>query len=244
MDNRTCRLDDCTDGKLRARGMCARHYDQWLQGGKPALLPLPPRTGICEDCGSDVEATGARGCIPKTCPPCKVGRQQGASNGWKGRNRATYNAARRAAPYTDADRERHRAWIAANRDRVRAWRRRAYIERQAATSAQYTADYRRRHPGKHVEEENRRRARKLGADSREVSQRDLHRLLVRFGGLCGYCQTRRHEHWDHVIPLSRGGRHAIGNLLPSCAKCNLTKRAMFLAEWRRVVRGLAALKTA
>ncbi|WP_306317623.1 MULTISPECIES: HNH endonuclease [unclassified Streptomyces] len=37
---------------------------------------------------------------------------------------------------------------------------------------------------------------------------------------------------DHVIPLSKGGRHAIGNLMPACMPCNMSKSASFLSVWR------------
>lgn len=78
----------------------------------------------------------------------------------------------------------------------------------------------------------RRKSRKAGARVYAVSGRDLRRLVARFGGVCAYCKVRPHEHFDHVIPLAKGGRHAIGNLLPACSGCNLTKGAKLLAEWR------------
>lgn len=78
----------------------------------------------------------------------------------------------------------------------------------------------------------RRKARKSGARIYEVSGRDLKRLVARFDGLCAYCKKGPYEHFDHVIPLAKGGRHTIGNLLPACASCNLTKAAKLLAEWR------------
>lgn len=38
---------------------------------------------------------------------------------------------------------------------------------------------------------------------------------------------------DHVIPLSRGGRHSIGNMVPSCHPCNMRKGSFLLIEWVR-----------
>lgn len=35
---------------------------------------------------------------------------------------------------------------------------------------------------------------------------------------------------DHVIPLSRGGKHIISNIVPSCPKCNNKKRAKLPSE--------------
>jgi 5-methylcytosine-specific restriction endonuclease McrA len=48
---------------------------------------------------------------------------------------------------------------------------------------------------------------------------------------CIYCGAKA-EHLDHIIPISRGGLHKVGNLAPSCAKCNLSKSAKFVTEWR------------
>ena len=36
---------------------------------------------------------------------------------------------------------------------------------------------------------------------------------------------------DHVVPLSRGGKHEIENLLPACRSCNSSKGAKLLEEW-------------
>lgn len=78
----------------------------------------------------------------------------------------------------------------------------------------------------------RRRARKKAAGVWTVTRRDLERLIARHNGLCAYCGAAEWEHIDHVVPLARNGRHAIGNLLPACSACNLSKGALLLAEWR------------
>ena len=35
-----------------------------------------------------------------------------------------------------------------------------------------------------------------------------------------------------IMPIIRGGRHSIGNLLPACGSCNSSKGAKLLVEWR------------
>ncbi len=53
---------------------------------------------------------------------------------------------------------------------------------------------------------------------------------------CYYCAKRIPStsiHWDHIIPLSKGGQHAVENLCASCESCNLSKSAKPLAEWAR-----------
>lgn len=67
-----------------------------------------------------------------------------------------------------------------------------------------------------------------------VSTRDWLRLLNRHGYRCAYCGERPTKiHMDHVVPLMRGGKHQIGNVLPACAPCNLSKNARLLADWKR-----------
>lgn len=80
---------------------------------------------------------------------------------------------------------------------------------------------------------HRRRLAKATDDSRPVSGRDWRRLVMRYEGRCAYCGERGDLTMDHVIPLSRGGRHAIGNVLPACWSCNCSKRQRLLVEWRQ-----------
>jgi 5-methylcytosine-specific restriction endonuclease McrA len=61
-----------------------------------------------------------------------------------------------------------------------------------------------------------------------ISANEISRL---YKSPCAYCGSAS-EHLDHVIPLSRGGEHRIGNLVGACAKCNLSKNDKFIMEWR------------
>lgn len=66
-----------------------------------------------------------------------------------------------------------------------------------------------------------------------VSLRDWQRLVRRYRGCCAYCGVLASPvSMDHVIPLVKGGRHSIGNVLPACSYCNSTKHAMLLSVWR------------
>ena len=51
---------------------------------------------------------------------------------------------------------------------------------------------------------------------------------------CPYCDVpldRSNRHLDHKEPLSRGGRHTLGNVIPCCKTCNVRKGAKPYAVW-------------
>jgi 5-methylcytosine-specific restriction endonuclease McrA len=50
---------------------------------------------------------------------------------------------------------------------------------------------------------------------REVLRRDHHS--------CQYCGSTRHLTLDHIIPLSKGGKHSWDNVVAACERCNQTK---------------------
>lgn len=83
---------------------------------------------------------------------------------------------------------------------------------------------------------SKRRAAKLSQGAYQVTKRDLSRSLQRAGNRCIYGGEDFTEEnpleWDHVIPISRGGSHSIGNLVPSCRKCNRNKHVKFVSEWK------------
>lgn len=50
---------------------------------------------------------------------------------------------------------------------------------------------------------------------KEILRRDAHQ--------CQYCGNRKQLTIDHVIPLSRGGKHLWNNVVIACATCNCRK---------------------
>lgn len=101
----------------------------------------------------------------------------------------------------------------------------------AAAKRDATRDHYIRNQLRFLEKAERRAAWK-DRDRRAVTARDIRRLFDRFDSRCAYCcKPSDHMEIDHVVPLSRGGRHAIGNLLPACRTCNRRKSARLLIEW-------------
>lgn len=73
-----------------------------------------------------------------------------------------------------------------------------------------------------------------GGGALKVTERDWSRMLHIYRHRCAYCGGGAGEvlEIEHVVPLSRGGRHSIGNIVPACMRCNRTKNSRLLVEWR------------
>jgi hypothetical protein len=49
---------------------------------------------------------------------------------------------------------------------------------------------------------------------------------------CTACLAPGPSTVDHIIPVTRGGAHTIGNLMPLCKPCNSSKHTMLWFEWK------------
>lgn len=108
---------------------------------------------------------------------------------------------------------------------------RARYERERTRRIAYAIDYAQRNP--HVGQAAKRKRKVLlsNAGIFEVTGAQWRRQVRRHNGLCVYCGNPGTT-MDHVIPISRGGAHSIGNLVPACASCNSSKRHRTVMEWR------------
>lgn len=78
------------------------------------------------------------------------------------------------------------------------------------------------------EKSQRRRAYKANVKTYKISKKEIWHF---YNSQCFYCQ-KPSSTIDHVIPLSRGGNHGIGNLVPCCGSCNFSKAGRTVMEWR------------
>jgi 5-methylcytosine-specific restriction endonuclease McrA len=140
------------------------------------------------------------------------------------------------------------AWQRANADRKRAYDaayRESTRDRRQEQSRIWDAEHRRLHPEDGRFRQHRRRARKAANGVFAVTDRDYARLLVLYGDCCAYCRgafdSTNPLEWDHVVPIARGGSHSVGNIVPSCRRCNRNKSKRFVSEWRagKVVSGVS-----
>jgi 5-methylcytosine-specific restriction endonuclease McrA len=136
--------------------------------------------------------------------------------------------------------DRYRRWREANPERAHETAR-ASQERYRAKNRAVLRDRRRRWHAANPERarelgraaERRRRTRLAGGEVLTVTAQDWTALCARYGNRCAYCGAPGPLQKDHIIPITRGGRHAIGNLLPACKSCNTSKGNRLLSEWRR-----------
>ena len=142
--------------------------------------------------------------------------------------------------YRKAHREvakvRQRAYYADNRQHYAD-----YMDQYRKDNPEVTERYIKNNPDKIRLRQSYARLKRRGlkVGKLQATQRSLTRLRLVYQGRCAYCREPlvKSFHWDHVIPLSRGGHNGEGNLVPACARCNLTKHASTIMEWRlRIMR--------
>lgn len=77
-----------------------------------------------------------------------------------------------------------------------------------------------------------RRARKKKVHNAVFSKKELLEHKALFNNQCVYCGCKdKPLTIDHFIPISKGGPHCLGNLVPSCHRCNESKNSKDAEKW-------------
>ena len=240
--DRTCVIHDCAR-EISSFRLCTLHYGRLRKTGttdSPASRRVNlhrmrarsareyPKIGNCSDCVAYFM------CSTNTMTRCSSCQREYERA--RDREYAKANA--------EARRDKARAYYEANRDEIKAKvraryygnleesreRAREYTRRRSEQKRAYDAEYRRKHPERRAFHEQRRQARKR--TQRELfpfTREQLDQRMSMFGHACWMCGGP-FEHVDHVKPLSRGGIHALSNLRPACAPCNISKGARWPFE--------------
>ena len=134
----------------------------------------------------------------------------------------------------------NKAWASQNKERLRCialkWRN-EHIEEARARSREWernNLDYR-----------HRKRAEKLNAT---VNPKAVRKFMLdvrsKTHAVCYYCSktvSTRLIHFDHIVPLSKGGAHRVENLCVACKACNHRKWAHLLKDFVRLGQQLLSL---
>jgi 5-methylcytosine-specific restriction endonuclease McrA len=149
------------------------------------------------------------------CKSCNVRR----ATAWQKQNRDKVNAGyrKRYAQNLEESRENRRI-------RVRRW-----YANHAESQKKRATIYRLAKPEIKRMSQSKRRALKRGNGVFLVTQKDIVKLLQK---PCAACGSLDNQTIDHVIPLSLGGRHSIGNFQTLCASCNSSKHTKTMFQWK------------
>ena len=79
----------------------------------------------------------------------------------------------------------------------------------------------------------RRRARRVKAAGNDLTEDQWAQLQQAWGG-CAYCHRITVDlQRDCVLPISRGGRYTLDNVVPACRSCNASKGNGEVTAWMR-----------
>lgn len=125
----------------------------------------------------------------------------------------------------------HKIHYSANRDRLLA-QAKSYAQSHPDIRRKCALNWIRNHPDKHkahiAASHAKRKAAMRGATHFDPkANRLIRRWKVEKHFKCYYCGNRFQTiemHVDHIIAITKGGKHEVGNLCRSCPTCNIRKR--------------------
>jgi 5-methylcytosine-specific restriction endonuclease McrA len=77
----------------------------------------------------------------------------------------------------------------------------------------------------------RRKAQMRNSVAIQITGRQIRGRFAQFDHRCAYCGADGDLHIEHIVPISKGGPHSIGNIVPACRDCNLSKRDHDAESW-------------
>jgi len=76
-----------------------------------------------------------------------------------------------------------------------------------------------------------RKVARIGGSPSHLSRTQLWRRWCDFEHACAYCGASVDLQVEHVVPISKGGEHHLGNIVPACHRCNSSKRSKDARTW-------------
>jgi 5-methylcytosine-specific restriction endonuclease McrA len=196
------------------------------------MLELVPPTKVCTKCkeGLSLEAFGPkrRGKFGRKseCKKCLAEKEEVRRTSDPEACRAYKRKWWAENPRTPEQKEtsafKSRSWYAQNKSRRRVTLR-AWIKNNPDRFKEIQRRYLVKSPV-HV-----RRAAHWALIEKNLTEAEWSETLAYFNHACAYClRSDVPLTMDHIIPVSKGGPHTQGNVVPSCKSCNSRKGARLL----------------
>jgi len=181
---------------------------------------------VCIECGQEYMPTGNN---QKNCPICLVNNRISPSARQKELLARADKKFHSSAEYKEkaARQARMRRADPANKEKISEQRRAGMIIKRAKGLC--SADRR-----KQVVYAEKHRALKYDNTliSELLTEAQWRDILGQYHYRCAYCGRKMDKlTMDHVVPLSREGKHSANNVVPSCQHCNSVKNAKTPEEW-------------
>jgi 5-methylcytosine-specific restriction endonuclease McrA len=158
----------------------------------------------------------------KCCGKCKIEKPKSDFRKHSSRQDGTQNYCR------DCHNKANRLWRESNREKhlesLRRWHKENY-----AHSRESNTRWAREHRESRRMKDARRRMLQTENGRFVILESEVRKL---YASPCRVCGSKDNISADHITPLSRGGRHSIGNLQPLCKPCNSSKKDRLMIEWR------------
>jgi 5-methylcytosine-specific restriction endonuclease McrA len=119
-------------------------------------------------------------------------------------------------------RETFSSWLDKNREErkkyCREWHK-EHRESERKKHRQWKLD----NPEKNAAHERKRRQNAANVGGEGITVEQQNQLYEDYCYRCAYCGKKVKLTLDHIVPVSKGGRHEIDNAVPACASCNSSK---------------------
>lgn len=221
----SCQWPDCENTKVVSRGLCARCVKRASRAGIIESFTAPPRT--CGHCGREFLTGGKNGKVSYCSTKCQrdgvakrreESRVKDLTRPCAGCGGSISHTQRNDAQYCSETCQR-RAWFEANPDKTKAQAKRWKIDNRDRAK----------------DSDHRRRAALRGSAHEKI---DYGSVWERDNGCCWICgepvdqsleyPNPGYRSWDHIVPISLGGSHTMGNIALSHLRCNISKRDRIL----------------
>lgn len=228
----------------RRKGMVRGEPARWLKGHNPSYKGFPPcDTRACRKCKKELPYTeeffyrsiSHLAGLAARCKECV----DSANKAWREANpeRAKQSCVEWRAIHREEILQYYRDWKIQNPEysaaKTKEWRE-ANDEKYREGARRWRKNNPQTARAAIILYKHKRRA----ASDEKITAGQLLEHFTKFNGLCGICDSHislECANWDHIEPISKGGKHVLSNLQPVHGLCNSIKGARSLEHARNRV---------